>query len=321
MPKSRDLQDEMYAYTLALFKKRYEEQMANKITHTKTNVEKYPKLENVVDFVFKQGEYYESNSGEIKRFGQKEVSRGTVRKAVHRLIDEGKIEPRDGSYEYKPKMDVSLSEHPILDIAEKIDVSIGVPSDMIVLSVAPEYCASIAKYLSAIFYKGDIIFIPLGAQILCISVFPESILDGSDKQPLKVPYGVRERVELALHKFNVCYPNFTYGFNYEQAYHVTHNDDIIEPIAKSAKQFEKDYPYLERPELFKSIQEGICKVSEFNAVAVYSEEDLTDACDEDKITQLPTELEWYAMFDTVDEEFKDEEEETKEEKETEEENS
>lgn len=161
-------------------------------------------------------------------------------------------------------MEKSLDRHPILEIADKIDISIGVPKDLIVLSVAPEHASSIANYLSALFYKGDIVFIPIAGKILCISVLPKSVLDAPSLMNISSSVGLRERIEMAIHQFSYRYPTFPYGENYEFAYHVSHHPSVVEFITKEAKITSDDRPYHSVGSIIRSIQEGATLMAEAN---------------------------------------------------------
>lgn len=258
MPKKDEKTTEIYNYVLSLFKNRYDERIANKITRRKIEVKKYPTMESIVNLVLEDKALYESNSDGEQLLGQKSVSRPTIRKAIKKLVDENKIAISNGSYEFVPHMTESVNQHPILDIASKIDIFMGVPEDMLVLSVSQEYTASIAQYLTALFYKGDVIFIPISSKILCISVFPAEVI-ATPTQSIKQPSALklRQRIELALQMFNCNYPQFTYGHNYELPYHTAHNSDIISAVHEMAKAVEDDRPFRSETSIFKSIQNAL----------------------------------------------------------------
>lgn len=231
MPKKPVLENTIYDYLLYYFESRYDEKQA--IKRGKKEMKKFPTIESIVDLIFEDQAFFDSEKmDEDPRPDQIKISRGTIRKAIRRLITECKIAISQGSYEFVPHMESSLEQHPILDIASKVDISIGVPAETIVLSVAPEHTLSVANYLSAIFYQGDVVFIPFTGKILCISIFPKSVLDkgGDLEQSPSKRIALRQRIELALHSFKCSYPDFPYGQTYELAYHLSHNPDMIQTV-------------------------------------------------------------------------------------------
>lgn len=201
-------------------------------------------------------------------------------------------------------MTQSLSKHPILEIADKIDVTIGVPENMIVLSVAPEYVMSITKYLSSFFYQGDIIFIPIGGTILCISVFPEGALDKKvsacfKEESLKT---LRNRIVMALHKFKCTYPQFVYGHNYDFAYHLAHNPTILGYATTLAEEIEQSRPYHSEESIVASLQD----TSNFYAEHPFPYD--SDDGELDQALGCPSQEEWDLMdspiMDSLDDELK-----------------
>lgn len=259
MPKKPRMRTAIYDYLLDYFKNRYEESQSFRIRRGKPDDRKFPTMESIVNFVLENDQLCESNIDKEPELGQTRISRGTVRKAVKQLVDENKLALFHGSYEFVSRMERSLDYHPTLEIADKIDVSIGVPNDIIILTVPPEHAASITNYLSALFFKGDILFVPIAGHILCISVFPKNILDDpshieSNAEP---PIGLRQRIEMAIHQFNYHYPEFPYGANYEFAYHISHNPNVVKYMAKEIKETEKRRPYRNGDSLFRNIQEAV----------------------------------------------------------------
>lgn len=259
MPKKPNIENKVYTFVLDHFKTRNADRIANRISRKKTEFQNYPTIESIVNYVLANEKFCESSCCDQKVLGQICASRGTIRKAIKRLIAENKIKLSDdkSSYELNQHMTPSLSKHPILEIADKIDITIGVPENMIVLSVAPEHVMSITKYLTSFFYKGDIIFIPIGGTILCISVFPEEALDKKvstcfKEKSLKT---LRNRVVMALHKFKYTYPQFVYGHNYDFAYHLAHNPTIVEYVTTLAKEIEESRPYSSAESIVASLQE------------------------------------------------------------------
>ena len=298
MPKKTKMENEIYDYILTYFKNRYKDNLANKITRKKADIKKYPTKESIVNLVLENTRFHESNNGDQQELGQISISRGTIRKAINRLCDENKINITNGSYEYDPHMERSLERHPILDIAPHINVCIGVPEDMIVLSVPPEFSSSIANYLSSLFHKGDILFIPISGNILCISVFPESVLDGSCSVNTSKSVSLRERIHVALHRFKIDYPEFLYGQNYEYAYHVSHNPEIVEQIASDAKKMEHKLPYRSNTSIFKSIQEAAFFLSEHPFVEK-QEHGLEPDSDNEEAVGFPSQNEWDIMDSSI----------------------
>ncbi len=185
MPKTPKLKNEIYDYVLTYFEARYRENQTPKIKRQNHTEKKFPTIESIIDLVSESEKYWVSKSKEEVKSnpeeGQTSVSDATVRKAVEKLIEDGKITKQGDSYEYIPQAETTLKQFPILKIAKSIDVSVGDANELVVLSVPAEYAVSIANFLSALFYKGDVIFIPISDKILCISVFPKSELDRMSK--------------------------------------------------------------------------------------------------------------------------------------------
>ena len=266
MPKKPIMRTAVYDHVLDYFRNRYEESQSFRIRREKPDDRKYPTIESIVDYVIESENLCASNTGEEPTYGQRSISRGTIRKAIKQLIEENKIARSHGSYEFVPHMDRSLEHHPTLEIADKIDISIGVPDEIIVLSVPPEHAMSITNYLAALFYKGDILFIPIGGKILCISVFPQKTIQqfGHTNPTASKSIELRKRIEMAIHQFNYDYPSFTYGSNYEFAYHVSHNPSMVKEMIKESKKTADDRPYYSADIIFRSIQEGAFLMAECN---------------------------------------------------------
>ena len=147
------------------------------------------------------------------------VSANTVRDAINWLLDEAYIEEKDGCLVWRQKPSFDEKRFPILQIANQIEVTINVPEYIFFLMVPSEFSTAITKYLSSHFHKNDILFIPMGCFIMCVSVLPESVLFGVEEKakPCDMPYVERsvERVVSVLHKFKLKFPSFTYRFPYE----------------------------------------------------------------------------------------------------------
>ena len=173
MPKPRKLQDEIYNYILAYFENRHIQTQQAEIKRNPTHALQFPSITSIENLVLSDPRYIETTvlnnpdeepdqpTSQKNKINITAVSRGTIRKAAQALIKEGKISLVNGSYEFTPNMQDSLDKFPILKIADSIDISIGIPEAMLVLSVKPEYAMGITDYLSALFYKKDIIFIPI----------------------------------------------------------------------------------------------------------------------------------------------------------------
>ncbi len=298
MPKQPKMQNLICDYILNVLHEQYKKQTANKITRSGSNLKKYPTKESLVDLVLGDQQFIDSQLFEEKQPGQATISKGTIRKAINKLISENKIALIDGSYSFVPHMEQSLQRHPILDIAPQIPVSIGVPEDLLVLSVQQEYAPSIASYLSAFFYMGDIVFIPIGNAILCISVYPKEMID-TYATPADIPnkseLHLRHRVQAALHKFKCSYPDFMYGHHYDLAYHTSHNQEVID-ILQASKGSTDIYPDSNKDALFRRVQEGIVSLYEY----MNNESDSIDY--PGKPTQEELEL-WDLIYDEEHEEL------------------
>lgn len=285
MPKKDEKTALIYNYVLSFFKNRYNERIANKITRKGIDTIKYPNMESIVNLVLENKLFHETNSISEKQLEQISVSRPTIRKAIKKLVDENKIAIFKGSYEFVPHMTESVNQHPILDIASKIDVSIGVPEDMLVLSVSPEYTYSMTRYLSALFYKGDVIFIPISSKILCISVFPAEVIATPSRASNHLSaLKLRQRIELALQTFNSSYPQFTFGHHYELAFYAAHNSDIISATNKIAKAVEDERPFRSESSIFKSLQNALY----FSAENPYTGQSNDLSADNDPTPELET---------------------------------
>ena len=265
MSKQPQMQNVIYNYILNALHKQYKEKTANKISRGAAVFEKYPTKESLLQLVLKDPQFIDTESIDAKKPGQSVISKGTIRKAINRLISDNKIALIDGSYSFVPHMDDSLEKHPILDIAPQINVSIGVPEDLLVLSVKQEYASSIASYLSAFFHKGDIIFIPIGSTILCIGVYPKEVLlslsTSNDKtSPSNIPLYLR--VGAALHQFKCSYPNFKHHDPYDLEYHFSHNQTFIDLAQPNQNNTGKNAHWSGIP-LLPRIQEGLASLSEF----------------------------------------------------------
>lgn len=243
MPK-KNKQEKVYEFLLEFFKNRYEERHTFK---RKTNPDYYrvfEDIESIIDFVLDDDHFIETEDHIDPEKWQTCVSRGLIRLAVNELIEYNRIAMVNGSYEFVPQMDKSVDEHPILQIAHTVDVSICRPDEIMVLSVAPENLLSVTNYLKAVFYKGDIIFIPIVDKIICVSILPKRTLFKLSKDdPNDIEYiemDLQGRIHTALKLFNFDYPDFPYGEKYETEYYLRHDKQILDAFNKRAKKVKKE---------------------------------------------------------------------------------
>ena len=251
MPKPRKLQDEIYNYILAYFENRHIQTQQAEIKRNPTHALQFPSITSIENLVLSDPRYIETTvlnnpdeepdqpTSQKNKINITAVSRGTIRKAAQALIKEGKISLVNGSYEFTPNMQDSLDKFPILKIADSIDISIGIPEAMLVLSVKPEYAMGITDYLSALFYKKDIIFIPIHGIILCIAVLPKNVLNNRSaiESHEKATQRLHQRIALAIHQFNTSHPDFHYTTQYDFSYHCHHNPDIIKCLTEDFIEF------------------------------------------------------------------------------------
>ena len=271
MPKHRRKGNIVYEYVLNLFQSRYEKQRVNSVRRKTSGDVKYTTIDSIIDRVLEDRRFCEPGMSDEVDPNKEYVSRGTIRGAINRLINENRISMTNGSYEYVPHMEESLKKHPILSLGKEVEISIGVPEDMVVLTVPNGFSTSIAEYLSALFYKGDIIFLPIGNRILAISVFPQSVLEGDESATTDGTLKLRNRIAMALHHFTVKYPKFNYGHSYEFSYHLLHNPDMIDTFEAMGKA-NPDYSKNESLQLLRRVREAILHVNDL----MESEEDYYD---------------------------------------------
>lgn len=300
MPKYRRKGNIVYEYVLNLFQRRYEKQRVNRVRQKNAGDVKYTTIDSIIDRVLEDKRFCEPGMSDEVDPDKEYVSRGTIRGAINRLINENKISMTNGSYEYVPHMEDALKKHPILSIGKEVIISIGVPEDMVVLTVSNGFSVSIAEYLSALFYKGDIVFLPIGNHILAISVFPQAILEGNESTITGEPLKLRNRIEVALHHFAVEHPNFDYGYPYEFSYHVLHNPEIIDTLETMARANPTSSKY-ETMQCLRRVREAILHVNDLM-------ENEADYYDGDFPTPSPTkeELEAFGYYLWEDEMDSDE---------------
>lgn len=231
MAKPAERRDYVYNYILEHLRTIYEKLQSNKITRKEHK--RYPNVTALINMVFDDEQFIDTASPhfEFRQPTQICISRNTVRKAINQLIADNKIRLSNGSYEYVPHLESALKEHPILPVAQQVAITIGVPESILVLTISNGFAQSVAEYLSSQFYKGDIIFIPIGNHIICIGVCPKSALQNAANTPeseSKLNNSLlRMRIELVLHQFTLNYPDFQDGDLYEYGYLLSHNQQVI----------------------------------------------------------------------------------------------
>lgn len=240
MPRVPKLRTDVYNFLLNYFRDRYQNSQALQIRETNKNDIKFPTIKSIIEFVEKSDRYVVKKKGEKSKttynVDQSILSPDTIRKAIEKLISDGKIRKIDGSYEYVPHMDRSLEYHPTLKFSEKIDISIGYPDEFMVLTVDPAHIIGVTNYLKALFYKGDIIFIPIADKILCISIYPKNVLftmpgeESNEFEPINMD--LRGRILNALKHFNCHLPDFPYGQKYEYEYYLRHDSKTLNLFKK-----------------------------------------------------------------------------------------
>lgn len=239
MPRAKKLGDLAYNYVLDQLKTIHEQ--LNTPTVVKWNFPRYTSVSEIIRSVLEDPVFFDVDdykNGKIPTEDQIEISKGTIRGAVNRLIADKKISLVDGYWEYTPNDKTEINDIPILGIADKTKITINIPESFLILTVKSGLANSVSEYLSAQFYKGDIIFLPVGNYVVCISTLPESIVvDGeakdtsSDISPAdKLLY----RIKSVLHSFKLEYPQFSYGLNYESAYTAFHNPEVNADIREMA---------------------------------------------------------------------------------------
>lgn len=262
MARARKLGDFVYNYILDHFKTIHKQ--LNSPTVVKLDVPCYRNVSEIIRGVLEDPMFFDVDDyrgGGVRDKDQIVVSKNTIRSAIKRLIDDKQIAVVDGYWEYTPTPESKLNDIPLLGIASQTKITINVPESYIVLTVSNGLAASVAEYLSAQFYRGDIIFIPLGNNVICISTLPESMITGgkdketsSDVSPAEK---LRFRVTSVLHEFYLQYPQFSYGTNYETAYTAVHNPEMNAQIHKMAFDDEKKkfsyHRYIMLMKMFKSL--------------------------------------------------------------------
>lgn len=264
MPKKNKKEQEVYKCLTHIFEHRYKRSHVSQMKRDEPNEERFTTIQSIEDFLYMNTPFVETSLADKNTPDKLKISRGIIKKAVHRLIKENKITKESGAFELVPHMEKSRDYHPILDIADKIDISIGVPDEMLVLSVAPEYVGGITKYLTALFHRGDILFIPIVDKIICISVYPKRMLfvglednskistkkdtqDSSSDNTQESTDNIEtdteskgdedsehidlySRIKLAVLQFKFDHPDFPHGEMYEKEYHLSHNNKYMNSL-------------------------------------------------------------------------------------------
>ena len=253
MSRPSSKMDTVYEFLLFSFRRTYYQEQSKKFIRAPKK--QLTSKNAIVQFVFSHKLFVNSNSytqADLKP-DQISISANTIRKAVEKLELDGKIEIRVGRYQYNPQLEDKLANHPILNTASDIPITIGVPESMIVLTVGNGATVSVANYLSAVFHKNDIIFIPLGEHILCVSTLPKSVLDSGkvpkEKSPIPPSVLLRERVKAALYRFDLRYPHFDYhdlyDIDYLAKYHPVVKSELFETATELEGNTYRTYSFLQ----------------------------------------------------------------------------
>ena len=243
MSRSADKTPEIYNFLLEHFKQIYFSKQSKKFK--RSNKIHFPSQESIIAFVYNSPRYVNSNSysQDTLQPDQVSVSKNTIRKAIQQLLIDGKIEKTSQGFQYSPQLDDKIGMHPVLDIAEQIPIHIGVPENILLLTVENGMTNGVAEYLSAQFFNEDIVFLPIGKHILCISLVPRSIIENPmlAATPTESHYLLRKRIELTLHKFKSDYRDFPYSSIYETEYLLNYHPAIKEDLARLAKMTPGDF--------------------------------------------------------------------------------
>ncbi len=262
MARSRKLGDFIYNYVLDHFIDLHE--LINTPTVVRLDIPRYRNIAEIIRGILEDPVFFDVDDYHHHKTpseGQIEVSKNTIRGAINRLIEDKKIANIDGYWEYVPDLETKLNDMPILRIATQTKITVNVPESYLVLTVSNGLANSVAEYLAAQFHQGDIIFIPVGNHIFCISTLPKSHIDSaSSKEPasdISPTAKLHYRVTSVLHDFDIQYPQFTRGINYETAYTAVHNPKTNAEIRQMAFDYEKDkfsyHRYMTLMKMFKSL--------------------------------------------------------------------
>ena len=262
MARERKLGDLVYNYIIDHLKTIHE--LANTPTIVKQDLPCYKNVSELIRGVLEDPRFFDVDEYQNQKTpteDQIEISKGTIRSAINRLIADKKISLVDGYFEYTPIDGPKLNDIPLLGIASKTQITINVPESFLVLTVKNGLAASVSEYLSAQFYNGDIIFLPVGNHVICISTLPESIVvDGEAKDTssnVSPENKLFYRIKSVLYGFKIKYPQFSYGINYEAAYTASYNPEVNAEIQEMAFDRKKNkfsyHRYMLLMRMFKSL--------------------------------------------------------------------
>lgn len=237
MPRSADKMPEIYNFLLDHFKRVYISDHSKKFRRS-TKI-RFPSQESIIAFVYKSPKYVDSHSYSQSTLqpDQISVSKNTIRKAIQQLLMDGKIEQTEQGFQYIPQLDDKIGMHPILDISSQVPIQIGIPENILLLTVGNGMTNSVAEYLSAQFYNEDIVFLPIGKHILCIALVPSSVIENPRRStnPAHSHFLLRRRIELILHQFQLGYRDFPYCSFYETEYLLKYHPEIKNDLRRVAK--------------------------------------------------------------------------------------
>lgn len=278
MPKSAKKKLQVATFIRGTLEEIYIEKSKRKIT--KKNMPEFTSKEELVSYVLGDPRFLDSDlfsemtkdeQENIIKKGITVVSKNTIRGAIKYLFDNALIDFESGKYVWRPSPSLDDQYFPILSIAPQTTVTMNVPENILFLTVPQSFSTAIADYLSAQFYKDDILFIPLGQHIMCVGVLPKSEISDTKKKDTNegMPSNqwMQLRIKMALHKFKVKYPSFTYNFPYEMEYAMHHNDDFQDVLHKMTDNYIEDRTKGKKPrpdlhgKQLKKLQNGFAFVS------------------------------------------------------------
>ena len=230
MPRKEDTGAKVKSYILEIMKEIHERRNIASVDKPR-GLPYFKFKESIVQAVLGSEYFYDSEDLSIgaelslkAKNGAVPVSKGTIRKAINYLIDENLIKEDDEKgFIWAEHTPLNEKYYPILSAAPHISVTVNTPESLLVLTVPPEFSQSIAAYLSAQFYKGDILFLPMANHILCLGVLSEVGFTQEKQREFLSQKVMQERIERALHGFQVSYPKFLYGGVYDVAHAAFHD--------------------------------------------------------------------------------------------------
>lgn len=238
MPHAADKQKAVYDFLLDVLENVYNEKQSPDIRRKK--IEVFPTKDSLIKRVFSDGTFAPSDTFYSASYqpksGQIAVSYSTARKAVNALIDDYRITKGPDGYMFVPQLSEELRKHPVLNIASSINIEVNAPESLIFLRVDAGMTELVAKYLTAQFYQGDILFIPLGSFIMCIGVYSSDALE-EGLPGCVTPQILRGRIEAALCHFNLQYPEFRYGVYYELGFTSRYHKPTREDMERIIDQY------------------------------------------------------------------------------------